>query len=108
MQNGSWLTVFPVLSGEKLVNFLAEPKPGTKWPSNLPKFESRQDAIAVCKELCKLEYILRCEKRGKGELGVSEKSMIGCREMDWVSRNEKYSNSNDVKHCADDENARLR
>ncbi|CAJ1943020.1 unnamed protein product [Cylindrotheca closterium] len=58
------------LKGEKLVNFMVEPKPGTKWPSNLPRFESRQDAIAVCKELCNLHFILRCEKRGKGELGM--------------------------------------
>lgn len=59
------------------MNFLVEPKPGTKWPSNLPRFENRQDAIAVCKELCKLQFILRCERRGKGELGVSVTSMTG-------------------------------
>ena len=58
------------LLGEKLVNFLSEPKKGTKWPDRLPKFASRQEAIAVCKELVKLEYIVRAEKRGKGELGV--------------------------------------
>jgi translocation protein SEC62 len=57
-------------TGEKLVNFLVEPKKGTKWPSNLPRFETRQDAIAVCKELCKQQFLLRSEKRGKGELGV--------------------------------------
>ena len=57
--------------GEKLVNFLAEPKKGTKWPTNLPKFDNRQDAIAVCRDLCKLQYMIRSEKRGKGELGVS-------------------------------------
>lgn len=60
-----------IITGEKLVNFLTEPKKGTKWPKNLPRFDSRQDAIAVCKELCKLQYLLRSEKRGKGELGVS-------------------------------------
>eukprot|EP00980_Cylindrotheca_fusiformis_P012633 scaffold3084_cov144-Cylindrotheca_fusiformis.AAC.81 len=59
------------LKGEKLVNFLVEPKRGTKWPKKLPRFENRQDAIAVCKELCKLQFILRCEKRGKGELGMT-------------------------------------
>lgn len=57
--------------GEKLVNFLVEPKKGTKWPKNLPRFDNRQDAIAVCKELCKLQFLLRCEKQGKGALGVS-------------------------------------
>jgi hypothetical protein len=51
-----------------------EPKKGTKWPKTLPRFENRQDAIAVLKELCKLQFILRCEKRGKGELGVSNNS----------------------------------
>ena len=65
---------FLVIEGEKLVNFLVEPKKGTKWPKNLPRFENRQDAIAVCKDICKLQYLLRCEKRGKGELGVSSES----------------------------------
>jgi translocation protein SEC62 len=62
----------PVLvgPGEKLVNFLVEPKMGTKWPKNLPRFENRQDAIAVCKDLCTQQFLLRCEKRGKGELGM--------------------------------------
>mmetsp|Transcript_91465 Transcript_91465/g.136936 ORF Transcript_91465/g.136936 Transcript_91465/m.136936 type:complete len:327 (+) Transcript_91465:31-1011(+) len=59
------------LKGEKLVNFLTEPKKGTKWPKNLPRFEDRQDAIAVCKDMCKLQYLLRSEKRGKGELGMT-------------------------------------
>lgn len=59
------------IKGEKLVNFLVEPKKGTKWPTNLPKFENRQDAIAVCRELCKVQYMIRSEKRGKGELGMS-------------------------------------
>jgi len=59
------------LKGEKLVNFLVEPKKGTKWPSNLPKFESRQDAVLVCKDLCKNQFLLRSEKRGKGELGMT-------------------------------------
>lgn len=53
------------------MNFLVEPKKGTKWPKNLPRFENRQDAIAVCKELCNYQYLLRCEKRGKGELGMT-------------------------------------
>jgi hypothetical protein len=57
-------------TGEKLVNFLVEPKKGTKWPSNLPRFANRREAIAVCKELCRNQYLLRSEKRGKGELGV--------------------------------------
>lgn len=59
------------LKGEKLVNFLVEPKKGTKWPTNLPRFASRVDAIAACKSMCKNNYLLRSEKRGKGELGVS-------------------------------------
>lgn len=59
------------LKGEKLVNFLVEPKKGTKWPKDLPRFESRPEAIAVCKELCRYQFIHRSEKRGKGELAVS-------------------------------------
>lgn len=58
------------LKGEKLVNFLVEPKKGTKWPSDLPRFSSRQEALIVCKELCKRQYLLRSEKREKGVLGV--------------------------------------
>jgi translocation protein SEC62 len=65
-----FFTVRSVWSGEKLVNFLVEPKMGTKWPKKLPRFENRQDAIAVCKDLCTQQYLLRCEKRGKGELGM--------------------------------------
>ena len=53
------------------MNFLVEPKKGTKWPSNLPRFKTRQEAIAVCKELCRLHFIHRSEKRGKGDLVVS-------------------------------------
>ena len=60
-----------ISTGEKLVNFLVEPKKGTKWPSNLPRFKTRQEAIAVCKELCRLHFIHRSEKRGKGDLVVS-------------------------------------
>lgn len=56
--------------GEKLVNFLVEPKKGTKWPSKLPRFENRLDAIAVCKDLCKQQFIVRSEKQGKGVLAV--------------------------------------
>jgi len=59
------------LKGEKLVNFLVEPKKGTKWPSNLPRFENRTQAIAVCKDLCKFQYLHRSEKQGKGKLAVS-------------------------------------
>ena len=53
------------------MNFLIEPKKGTKWPSNLPRIENRQEAIVICKELCKLQYIHRSEKAGKGELEAS-------------------------------------
>jgi translocation protein SEC62 len=58
-------------SGEKLVNFLVEPKKGTKWPTNLPRLENRTQAIAICKDLCKLQYVHRSEKQGKGKLAVS-------------------------------------
>ena len=51
---------------------MVEPKKGTKWPKDLPKFKTRTEAIAVCKELCKLQFIHRSEKRGKGDLVVSE------------------------------------
>lgn len=61
-----------MFSGEKLVNFLVEPKKGTKWPKDLPKFSDRNAALAVCRDLCKREYLLRCEKRGKGELDVRD------------------------------------
>ena len=60
-----------VFLGEKLVNFLVEPKKGTKWPKDLPKFQSRTQAIAVCKDLCKYGFVHRSEKRGKGVLVVS-------------------------------------
>lgn len=59
------------LKGEKLVNFLVEPKKGAKWPKTLPRFTSRQEAIAVCKELCKEQFIHRSEKIGKGQLDIS-------------------------------------
>lgn len=59
------------LRGEKLVNFMVEPKKGTKWPKGLPKFKTRPEAIAVCKEMCKLQFIHRSEKRGKGDLVIS-------------------------------------
>jgi translocation protein SEC62 len=52
------------------VNFMVEPKKGTKWPKDLPRFSSRPDAIAVCKELCNIQYIHRSEKVAKGELEV--------------------------------------
>ena len=60
------------ITGEKLVNFLVEPKKGTKWPNKLPRFESRQDAIAVCKDMCKQQFIIRSEKQGKGALMVRQ------------------------------------
>lgn len=59
------------IKGEKLVNFMVEPKKGTKWPKELPRFTSRPDAIAVCKDLCSMQYIHRSEKVAKGELEVS-------------------------------------
>lgn len=58
------------LKGEKLVNYLVEPKKGAKWPTNLPKIKSRQEAIAIGKELCANQFLLRSEKRAKGELTV--------------------------------------
>ena len=62
--------------GEKLVNFMVEPKKGTKWPKELPKFKSRPDAIAVCKELCGRQFMHRSEKVGKGELEVRSISIL--------------------------------
>lgn len=59
------------LKGEKLVNFLVEPKKGTKWPKDLPRLDDRHEAIAICKDLCRYQYIHRSEKLGKGELSVS-------------------------------------
>jgi len=59
------------LKGEKLVNFMVEPKKGTKWPKDLPKFKTRQEAIAVCKELCNYQFMHRSIKRGKGDLVIS-------------------------------------
>jgi translocation protein SEC62 len=59
------------LKGEKLIDFLVTPKKGTKWPKSLPKFKTRQEAISVCKELCKLQFMHRSEKRGKGDLVIS-------------------------------------
>lgn len=53
------------------MNFLVEPKKGTKWPKELPKFKSRPEAIAVCKDLCSGHFMHRSEKVGKGELEVS-------------------------------------
>lgn len=53
------------------MNFMVEPKKGTKWPKNLPRFKTRQEAIAVCKELCNYQYMHRSVKRGKGDLVVS-------------------------------------
>ena len=53
------------------MNFMMEPKKGVKWPKDLPRFKSRQEAIIVCKELCKEQFIHRSEKIGKGQLDVS-------------------------------------
>lgn len=63
------------ITGEKLVNFLVEPKKGTKWPKEIPKFKTRQEAIAVCKELCNYQFMHRSIKRGKGDLAVSNQSI---------------------------------
>lgn len=62
--------IFTLSTGEKLVNFMVEPKKGVKWPKELEKFKSRPDAIAVCKELCSRQFMHRSEKVGKGELEV--------------------------------------
>ena len=59
------------------MNFMMEPKKGVKWPKDLPRFKSRQEAIIVCKELCKEQFIHRSEKIGKGQLDVSS-GMILC------------------------------
>ena len=66
-----WFNVrFCTFTGEKLVDFLHEPKKGTKWPNKMPRFDSRQEAILVCKTLCKDQFIVRAEKVAKGELEV--------------------------------------
>jgi len=57
--------------GDKLVNFLVETKKGVKWPTNLPRIKTRPEAIALCKELCRYQFIHRSEKRGKKELAIS-------------------------------------
>lgn len=82
------------IKGEKLVNFMFEPKKGTKWPKDLPKFQTRPEAIAVCKELCVRQYMHRSDKVGKGELEVSR-----TRDFDegayftWIYEgNKKFSN----------------
>lgn len=59
------------------MNFMVEPKKGTKWPKELPRFSSRPDAIAVCKELCNIQYIHRSEKVAKGELEVRSRFAFG-------------------------------
>lgn len=59
------------LKGEKLVNYMLEPRKGAKWPPKLPKIQSRQEAIAICKELCRIQFIHRSEKQGKGQLTMS-------------------------------------
>ncbi|KAL7562689.1 hypothetical protein ACA910_006376 [Epithemia clementina (nom. ined.)] len=59
------------IKGEKLVDFLHEPKKGTKWPKNMPRFENRQEVLLTCKNLCKDQFIVRADKVGKGELELS-------------------------------------
>mmetsp|Transcript_16346 Transcript_16346/g.29536 ORF Transcript_16346/g.29536 Transcript_16346/m.29536 type:complete len:326 (-) Transcript_16346:112-1089(-) len=81
------------IKGEKLVNFMVEPKKGTKWPKELPKFNSRPDAIAVCKELCAIQFIHRSEKVAKGELEVSRvRDFDESAYFTWIYEgNKKYS-----------------
>jgi len=57
---------------------MVEPKKGTKWPKELPRFKSRPDAIAVCKDLCGHQFMHRSEKVGKGELEVSYIYIMCC------------------------------
>jgi translocation protein SEC62 len=59
------------LKGEKLVTFLLEGKKGSKWPKDLPRFKSRNEAIFVCKNLCSNQFIHRSERVAKGELEIS-------------------------------------
>ena len=67
-----WFSVFE--TGEKLLNFLAEPKKKVKWPESIPKFSSRPEALAVCKKLNDIGYLHRCEKSGKGEVAFLPRS----------------------------------
>lgn len=69
------------------MNFMVEPKKGTKWPKELPRFSSRPDAIAVCKELCNIQYIHRSEKVAKGELEVRSRFALLCV---WVCYQRMY------------------
>lgn len=59
------------LKGEKLVSYMLEPRKDAKWPKKLPRIQSRQEAIAICKELCRIQFIHRSEKQGKGQLTMS-------------------------------------
>jgi len=56
------------MKGEKIVNFLVEPKKKTKWPTQLPKFSSRNEALKVCQALAEQNYIRKVDKTGKGEV----------------------------------------
>lgn len=78
------------LKGEKLVNFMMEPKKGTKWPKDLPRFKTRQEAIVVCKALCKLQFMHRSEKRGKGDLVISrERDFDESAIFTWIYEGDK-------------------
>jgi translocation protein SEC62 len=82
------------LKGEKLVNFMVEPKKGTTWPKDLPKFRTRQEAIAVCKEMCSKEFMHRSIKRGKGDLVISrERDFDEAAIFTWIYEGDKtFSN----------------
>jgi translocation protein SEC62 len=82
------------LKGEKLVNFMVEPKKGTTWPKNLPKFKTRQEAIAVCKEMCANQFMHRSIKRGKGDLVISrERDFDEAAIFTWIYEGDKtFSN----------------
>mmetsp|Transcript_546 Transcript_546/g.728 ORF Transcript_546/g.728 Transcript_546/m.728 type:complete len:333 (+) Transcript_546:276-1274(+) len=59
------------IKGEKLVDFMFEPKKGTKWPVKLPRFENRQEVVLVCKTLIKEQFLVPADKVAKGELELS-------------------------------------
>ncbi|GMI54431.1 hypothetical protein ScalyP_jg5921 [Parmales sp. scaly parma] len=53
------------LKGEKLLHFLVIPKKG-RWDAKIPRVENREQALVICKELLKMEYIARVTKEDKG------------------------------------------
>tara|TARA_B110000971_G_C19808290_1_gene407585 strand:+ start:513 stop:758 length:246 start_codon:yes stop_codon:yes gene_type:complete len=47
------------------LHFLVIPKKG-RWDAKIPRVENREQALVICKELLKMEYIARVTKEDKG------------------------------------------